>query len=463
MTTASSTDRSKVGASSDALARHEIYWRETESVSPGPPLRQDVHCDICVIGGGYTGLWTAHFLKLADPALDIHIVEADYAGSGASGHNDGFVTPTIGHNLSTLVHRFGAEQAKLAYAVVGRSILELGRFCRKYGVDADYDTSGYLQVATNKAQVALLRRDLRIAERLDSATQPELVEGARLKSTIDSPNIVAAVKGGGALVNPHRLVRGLARVVREQGVHIHEQTPATALHTASGGHRVTTPHGRVTASKLVLATNAYQHLFERFRNKVVPVWSYAAVTEPLSDEQLSRVSWPGREGFVEAMDLIVFGRLTAENRLLIGGGPVSYHYRRDMDVARHIDNPAATRVLRGVLNRYFPSWGDVRFSHTYGGCVAMTRRFVPHVGNLGDDVFYGYGYCGNGIALTHTTGKVLRDLILGRESTYTRLLFVNGNERRVPPEPFMYLGAKGLSALLALQDRYPAFAMKGLT
>lgn len=463
MASASSTDQPVARTVANTSARHEIYWRETEPVTPGPPLREDVHCDVCLIGGGYTALWTAHFLKLAEPDLDIHIVEADYAGAGASGHNDGFVTPTIGHNLSTLVHRFGAEDAKLAYAVVGRSILELAHFCRKYGVDAEYDASGYFQVATTKAQVALLRRDLRTAQRLGSATQLELVEGRQLKNTIDSPNIVAAVKGVGALVNPHRLVRGLARVVGEQGVYIHENTPATALREEPDGHCVTTPYARVTASKVVLATNAYQHLFDGFRDKVVPVWSYAAVTEPLSDEQLSRVTWPGREGFVEAKNLIVFGRLTGENRLLIGGGPVSYHYRRDMDVASHIDNPAATRVLRDVLNRYFPCWQDVKFSHTYGGCVAMTRHFVPHVGKLRDNVFYGYGYCGNGIALTHTTGKILRDLILGRQSTYTRLLFVNGKERPFPPEPLTYLGAKGMSALLALQDRFPTLTMKGLT
>jgi glycine/D-amino acid oxidase-like deaminating enzyme len=462
MATSNWTRQASTVGKNDAAERHEIYWRETEPVIPGPTLRDDVHCDICLIGGGYTSMWTAHFVKLADPSLDIHIVETDYAGAGASGHNDGFVTPTIGHNLTTLVKHFGTEQAQLAYAVVGRSILELGHFCRKYGVDADYETSGYYQVATTDAQAMLLKRDLRTAARLGSSTQLELLEGPRVRDVIDSPAIRAAVKSGGALINPHRLARGLARVVREQGVHIHERTPATALETQPDGYQVSTPHARVKASKVVLGANAYQHSFTRFRNKVIPVWSYAAVTEPLSDEALGQVAWPGREGFVEVGNFIVFGRLTAENRLLIGGGPVSYHFRRDMDVPTHIDNRATTRVLRGVLDRYFPCWRDVRFSHTYGGCVAITRQFVPHVGTLGDNLFYGYGYCGNGIALTHTTGKILRDLILGHQSTYTRLLFVNGKERSFPPEPLTYLGARAMSSLLALQDRYPKLATKGL-
>jgi glycine/D-amino acid oxidase-like deaminating enzyme len=461
MATASPTPTKTTDGSASAPS-HEIYWRETESVAPSSPLHENVTCDICLVGGGYTAMWTAHYLKLADPSLDIHIVEADYAGAGASGHNDGFVTSTIGHDLNALVHRFGAEKAKVAYAVAGRSILEIGRFCRKYDINADYQTSGYFQVATTDAQVALLRRDLRTAQRLDPSTPLELLEGKRIRDSINSPAIRAAIKGGGALINPHRLARGLARVVRQQGIRIHEHTPAGEIISGLDAHRVTTPHAHVTARKVVIATNAYQHQFPQFRRRVAPVWSYAAVTDPLTDEQLRQVNWPGREGFVEARNFIVFGRLTAENRLLFGGGPVAYHWRRNMGVPEHIDSPATTRVLRAVLERYFPRWKDVPFSHAYGGCVGITRHFVPHVGHLGNNIFYGYGYCGNGIAVTHATGKILRDLILGHETTYTRLLFVNGAERSFPPEPLTYLGAKAMTSLLRLQDRFPTRMTKGL-
>ncbi|WP_343577363.1 FAD-dependent oxidoreductase [Mycobacterium sp.] len=442
---------------------HDIYWRTTEPVAPTAPLREDVECDICFVGGGYTAMWAAHFLKIADPSLEIHIVEADYAGAGASGHNDGFITPTIGHDLNTLVKRYGAAKAKVAYAVVGRSILEIGRFCARYGVDADYEPSGYFQVATTDAQVKLLRRDIGSARRLDPDSQLALITGEALQNSIDSPAIRAAIKGSGALINPHRLARGLARVVQEQGVHIHEQTAAQRITSASGTHRVHTPFADVSARKLVLATNAYQHQFSRFRHQVAPVWSYAAVTEPLTDEQLRQVNWPGREGFVEARNFIVFGRLTADNRLLFGGGPVNYHWQRNMDTRKHIDNPSTTQVLREVLHRYFPSWSEVPFSHAYGGCVGITRDFVPHVGHLGNNIYYGYGYCGNGIAVTHTTGRILRDLILGRESTYTGLLFVNGAEPAFPPEPLTYLGSKAKTSFLQLQDRFPKLMTKGLS
>ena len=116
---------------------------------------------------------------------------------------------------------------------------------------------------------------------------------------------------------------------------------------------------------------------------------------------------------------------------------------------------AATATLRGVLARYFPQWRDIPFSHTYGGCVAVTREMVPHVGGTDDGVFHAHGYCGNGISVTHTAAKSLRDLILGRDTAYTNLLFVHGKEKGFPPEPFSYLGGKAVTGALALQDRYP--------
>jgi glycine/D-amino acid oxidase-like deaminating enzyme len=407
-------------------------------------------------------MWTAHFLKLADPSIEIHLVESEYAGAGASGHNDGFVTPTIGHSLHGLVRNFGAERAGVAYGVVGRSILELSRFCRKYEVDAEMERNGYYTVATHAGQVASLKRDLELVGQLGASTALELLSSADAQSKIGSKEIIAAFKVGGALINPHKLARGLARVVREQGVHIHEGSPATYAGRTAAGHVVRTPHGTVTSDTVVFATNAYQHQFTPFRGKVRPVWSYAAVTAPLTEEQLAQVHWPDREGFVEARNFILFGRLTAQNRLLIGGGPAAYYYGRDMSERDHIRNDMVFGHLRAALGRYFPAWRDLPFTHAYGGCVAMTREFVPHVGALGEGAFYGHGYCGNGIALTHCAGKALRDLILGKDSSYTNLLFVNRKERGMPAEPLFYLGSRMLSAALAWQDRHPTVIKRPL-
>lgn len=440
--------------------RHQVYWWETEPVEPTPPLDVPVRADVCVIGAGYTGLWTSHYLKKAEPSLDIHVVEAQYAGSGASGHGDGFITPTIGHNLASFVHAYGTEGAQLAYSVASRSILELQRFAHKHGIDAQIEPTGYLNVAANPGQMRFLERDLDLISKL-GATPPALLNANRARECIGSTAIQGGFKVGGALVNPHRLVRGLSRIVRDQGVHIHEYSPAVRVESSGSRFVVTTPRGQVTADRLLYATNAYQHQFPQFRNMVRPFWSYAVVTEPLTDEQLVQVHWPGREGFVEARNFILFARLTVQNRLLIGGGPAPYYYGRDM-AERHMRNLTATLIFRRMLGRYFPEWCNLRFTNAYGGCLDMTPDLVPHVGALPDGAFYAHGYCGNGVALTNTVGKVLRDLILDIDSTYRGLPFVDEQIKRYPAEPLAWLGVWAKSSWMTVQDHYPRLLCREL-
>lgn len=431
-----------------------VYWRDTEDVAYGPALAGEQLADVCIIGGGYTGLWTAHYLKKAEPGLRIAVLESDYAGSGASGHGDGFMTPTIGHNLTSLIKAYGCERAKLAYTVVGKSILEIQRFAANNGIDAQIEPTGYLNVATNPRQLRTLERDLALIERLGANSLPELLGAREIRARVDSPALLGGFEVGGAMVNPHRLVRGLSRVVRAQGIEIFERSPATSVVKEPNGFRVRTPHGTVSAARVVYATNAYQHRFPELRAMVRPMWSYAIVTEPLTAQQLSRLHWPGREGFVEARNLIAFARLTAHNRLLVGGGPVPYHYGRDMTDGR-MRAHRPRRYLIGLLAKYFPALRDLRVTHAYGGCIDMTPDLVPHVGRLSNGALYAHGYCGNGVAFTNTVGKVMRDLVLDRETTYTDLMFVGSQRRLYPAEPIAWLRAKMHDAEMRIQDGLP--------
>jgi glycine/D-amino acid oxidase-like deaminating enzyme len=431
-----------------------VFWRETEPVTPGPPLRGDVSCDVCIVGGGYTGLWTAYLLKQAQPTLDIHVLEAEYAGAGASGHNDGFVTPTIGHGLHGCVHQFGPRRAADAYAAVGRSIMEISRFCTKNNVHAELERTDLLLVATSPGQERRLRDDLSIAASLGGRNLPRILRDAEAREVIGSAAIRAALPGGGALVNPHKLARGLARVVVEHHAVIHERTRVHGIERLGGRYRVRTGQGMVQAGTVVIATNAYQHVFRPFKPRLLPVWSYAVVTEPLTSRQLGRVHWPNREGFIEGRNFIRFGRLTADNRVLFGGGRAAYRYGRNMH-QRFIRDRRVEASLISAFHGYFPEWKDVPISHSYGGCIAITRDLVPHAGRLPDGTYYAYGYCGNGIAMSHTAGKILRDLILQRDSEYTRLPLVNRREGRFLPEPLSWLAAQTATAVLATQDRYP--------
>ncbi|MBO8202786.1 FAD-dependent oxidoreductase [Streptomyces smyrnaeus] len=434
--------------------KHVVYWHETEPVVPEPPLRENVDCDVAIVGGGYTGLWAAHFLKEAEPALDIRVVEAEYAGHGASGRADGFVTPTIGKDIQALVEQFGKHRALEASQAVGRSVLEIGRFTRRNKIDAEYEANDYLMVATTQAQLRRLRADRELASTLGGRQEPPLLSAAQAQEVIGSPAVLGAMRAGGALVNPFKLARGVARVVKERGVVVHENTPVLRVRPGVRP-QVVTPGGTITADKVIVAANARQFTFQQFRNKTVPLWSYAMVSEPLTDEQLGRIAWAGREGMVEAKTFLTCARFTADNRLLWAGGPAFYFWGRDMR-RRRMNDQRAYRALLQEFGRFFPMWRDLRFTYTYGGVMDITRDYAPHFGALpGGNIFYGYGFNGNGIAATHTGGKVLRDLTLGKDSEFSRLLYVDDAQRSArdfPPEPLLYIGARATARLMEWKE-----------
>ncbi|MFF8386056.1 NAD(P)/FAD-dependent oxidoreductase [Streptomyces kanasensis] len=434
--------------------KHVVYWHDTEKVTVEAPLRESVDCDVCIVGGGFTGLWTAYFLNQAEPALDIRIVEAHHSGYGASGRADGFVTPTIGKDIQALVKEFGLQRALEASQAVGRSILEIGRFARRNRVDAQYEANDYLMVATDAAQLRRLEQDRALAERMGAA-QAEILPGEESRAVIGSPVVLGSMRTGGALVNPFRLARGIARVVREKGVTIHDDSPCLRVEP---GVRptVVTAGGRVTADKVVLATNVHMDAFPPFRRKVIPIWTYAMVSEPLTDAQLGRVNWPGREGLVEAKSLLTCARLTHDNRVMFAGGPAPYYYGRDKR-QRNMNRPEVYREIHREFLRFFPMWDDVEFGYAYGGTADVVRDYAPHFGRLGGgNILYGYGYCGNGIAATHTGGKVLRDLTLGKDTDYSRLLFVDDERRKppasFPPDPVLFAGARAAARLMDWKD-----------
>jgi glycine/D-amino acid oxidase-like deaminating enzyme len=404
---------------------------------------------VCVVGGGYTGLWTAYFLKRSEPALEVAVVERSWAGSGASGHNDGYAMTVLDMSLHHLVEHHGPERAGAAHEAVARSVVEIGEFCSEHDVDAEYELNGFAAIAVNDGHMRRLERDLEAAQRIGADHDYTLAEGDAARAVIGSPVVRGLLREGrGALVNPHRLVRGLARTVEGIGVRIFERSPATSL--VAG--RVETELGAVEAPRIVVATNAYQHSFQQFRSKVLPLWSYALATEPLTDEQRGRVAWEGREGFEDKRNFITIGRWTADGRILWGGRLAPYFYGNDMD-PRHSSNERVFGELRDAWREYFPMWQDVRFTHAYGGCVAITATFLPYVGTLGDGIFYGYGYNGHGVAPSHTIGRALCDLILERDSEYTELLFVNQErEPTLPPEPLRFLGTTLTTKLLDRQD-----------
>jgi glycine/D-amino acid oxidase-like deaminating enzyme len=429
------------------------FWLEADPYVPGPPQAGDVGVDIAIIGGGFTGLWTAYFLLRAQPALKVAVIEREVVGYGASGRNGGFAMTLLSRSLHDLVQTFGTEPARAAHEAVVRSIDAIGQFCAAYKVTCDYEKNGFIGVALDDSQVPRIEADQRAAETL-GITGVRYLPGEELRRQIQSPLLRCGLEEQAcALLNPAKLVRGLARVVRQQSGIIYEQTPVEVIDTAGEKVSVRTLHGTVRADKVVLATNAYSVQFPEFRRAVVPLYSYIALTEPLSEAQWASVGWQGRQGLEDKRTYIHYFRPTADGRILMGGEDAPYYYGSGIE-PQHDRNPRVFALLQRDLKAIYPQLAGVRFTHQWGGPVGVTVRFVPTFGTLhGGRLLYGFGYCGHGVGPTHLGGQILRDLVLGRQSDLTDLCFVREQAVPFPREPLRYLAMNLVRRSLLAQDR----------
>lgn len=449
-----STNILRVANLPQRVHRGRVFWQDTTPVVTTPPLEGSDRCDVCIVGGGYAGLWTAHFLEQADSSLDVRVVEAEWAGFGASGRNAGHATSALDLSLHHLVSRYGPERAGRAHHALARSVAEIGEFCRRHGVDADYERTGFLYVATNPAQRARLERDAAAAHLIGAGRRFQHVEGEPAREILGAPSIQAVLnEQDAALLNPLKLARGLADTVRRRGVRLYEHTRVRRIDTEQGLACVQTDRGRLHAEHVVIATNADQRPFGALRHAVRPVWGYMMASEPLSAAQRDRLRWPGRQGFIDRRNLYTCGRLTADGRVLWGGRIARHVYGRAPGMgAMHREDDFAR--LREAFDDFFPMWRDVAFTHRYGGWIGVTRSMLPAVGRLDGRVTYAFGWNGQGVVATHAAAQALRDLVLGRESEHTQLLFVNGPRPDVKaPELVKYLMTRAAIELARRQDR----------
>ncbi|MCK6556082.1 FAD-binding oxidoreductase [Candidatus Binatia bacterium] len=429
------------------------FWLEADPYTASPPLAGDVTVDIAIVGGGFTGLWTAYFLLRAQPSLKVAVIEAEVVGYGASGRNGGFAMTLLGPTLHQFVTAFGVESARNAHAAVARSVDDIGRFCTEHSVDCDYRKTGFIGAALDDSQVPRVEADVRAAETL-GLTDVRFIPGDELRREIQSPLYRCGLEEKtGALVNPARLARGLARVVRQLTGVVYEQTPVEGIERGTDAMRIRTRHGVVVADKVVLATNAYSGRFPEFRRLFIPLYSYIVLTEPLSEAQWASIGWQGRQGMEDKRTYIHYYRPTADGRILMGGEDAPYFFGSHVDPA-HDRNPALFDRLRRDLLSIYPQLAGIRFTHAWGGPIAVTSRFVPTFGRVQDGrVVYGFGYSGHGVAPSHTGGQILRDLVLDRQSELTDLCFVRSRPVPFPPEPLRWAGVHLARRSLLRQDR----------
>jgi glycine/D-amino acid oxidase-like deaminating enzyme len=409
--------------------------------------------DLLVVGGGFTGLWTALLAKEEDPERDVVLLEADRIGHAATGRNGGFVAASLTHGFLNGLDRFPEELDTLDR--LGQENLDqIEATIARYGIACDWRRSGGLDVAVAPWQA----QDLAEAAELmrEHGHDVELLDGEQTRARVNSPTYVAGLLDARsvALVDPARLAWGLARACEAAGVRIFEGTPADDLSSGPTAVRVTTPFGSVEARRVALATNAFRPLLRRISAYIVPVYDYVLMTEPLSAAQKAAIGWANGEGIGDAGNQFHYYRMSDDDRILWGGYDAVYYFGSKVR-AEYDQRPETFAALADHFFATFPQLEGLRFTHAWGGAIDTCSRFSAFWGTAhGDRVAYVAGYTGLGVGATRFGARVMLDLLDGRDTERTRLRMVRTKPLPFPPEPLRFAGIELTRRSIAAADRH---------
>ncbi|MFJ9418261.1 NAD(P)/FAD-dependent oxidoreductase [Streptomyces sp. NPDC101227] len=405
-----------------------------------PALVGDETCDLLVVGGGYSGLWTALIAKERDPQRDVVLIEGAEVGWAASGRNGGFCAASLTHGLGNGMARWPGELAKLEDLGI-KNLDAIEHAVARYNIDCDFERTGEIDIATEQYQVAELKEAAKDAADL-GLTRHRFLDRDELRAEIDSPTFRAGLwdRDGVAMLNPAKLAWGLKQACLGFGVRIYERTRATGLSSEGMGMAVRTPYGRIFARHVALGTNAFPSLVKRVRPYIVPVYDHALMTEPLSDEQLAAIGWKNRQGLSDSNNHFHYFRITADNRILWGGYDIVYRYGGGVR-AEYDQHPATYEKLARHFFRCFPQLEGLRFTNAWGGAIDTCARFSAFFGTAyAGRVAYAAGYTGLGVGATRFGADVMLDLLAGERTERTELEMVRSKPLPFPPEPLRWAG-----------------------
>lgn len=428
----------------------DVLWLDTYGpYQPETPLEGDLSVDVAIIGGGFTGLVTAYELCRSDPGLRVAVLEAREIGYGASGRNGSFGMTVVGLGIGVTAMLRGKAFLKDAHAYMERAVDRMSELIESEGLDCEYRRPGFLRAATTPGYVKRIQHDVELIQSLgfEGITW---IGSEELRARVNSPRYLGAMwEPRLVLVHPVKLVREEKRLAMKVGAEVYENTPVLEI-TSKPTFTLKTPSGKVVAQKLVFAANAYSHLIPQLRRKQIPAFTYMIATEPLAQDRLEPIGWQGREGVEDARNLIHYYRLTLDNRLVIGGGPVGLTFANDLDGD---DNEQAWEHLQAHVELLFPSLKGARITHRWGGPFSVTLNLTPAIGYLGDKrAVYSLGCIGHGVSMSHLNAQTLRDLLLERDSDLLECPFINPRIIPWPPEPLRMILAQGIRGYLRIED-----------
>ncbi len=436
----------------DERYRQRSLWLDgvPSHLSPRPHLPGDASCDVAIVGAGFTGLWTAYYLKTVAPELDVAIVEREIAGFGASGRNGGTVGGGLSGNPRVYARHHDAGLVRKAERLTYQAVDDIAQVVEKEGIDCGWKKGGWLRVAVTPAQRE--RIDGFIEEKRRWGAEPEdwrLLERDEVERHVRMPGALAGLfTPHAARVDPGRFVRGLADAVERLGVAVYEKTAAVRIEPG----RVVTPHGIVRARHVVRATEAFTVQLPGERRRFLPLYSLMIATEPLSPEVWSSIGLEDRETIADLGHLFFYGQRTTDDRLALGGRAAPYRFGAPLDERYERQPEVAQRLTRAIAER-FPAAAGAKITHHWGGAIAVPRdwcmsaRYDPSTG-----MGWAGGYSGGGVLSAHLAGRVMADLVLRRTTDLTGLPWVGHRTRLWEHEPLRLIACRSIVAVQRSAD-----------
>lgn len=424
------------------------WWQQVEVPAARPELPGALAADVAIVGAGFTGLWTAYYLKRERPELRVVIIEQRHAGYGASGRNGGWLTNAITGGREQYVDEHGRDAAERFQLAMNATVDEVIRVAAAEGIDADIQKGGEFNVAYTPAQEARIRAFAE-SEQTWRSTDLQLLEAAEATAKINVANTRAAVwHPHSARIQPAKLVKGLAEAVERLGVEIYENTRAVEITPGS----VRTTHGVVTADVVVRATEGFTAGLKGLKRLWLPMNSSLIATEPLDAAVWEELRWDQGEVLGDFAHVYMYAQRTADDRIAIGGRGVPYKWGSGVDLDG--ETPAVTaKTLAAIMHRFFPATAGAEIEHLWSGVLGVPRDWAATVGlDRATGLAWAGGYVGTGVTTTNLAGRTLTDLILGNETELTELPWVGHQVRKWEPEPLRWIATKGLYAAYGVAD-----------
>lgn len=433
---------------------HVAFWyAETGLPARRAALPGDLDADVCIIGAGYTGLWTAFYLNRADPDLEIVILEREFAGFGGSGRNGGWLSGGFSWSHRRYAASSGEPAVREMVKAMNGTVDEVIAVAEAEGIDADILRTDELMIATNPAQQARMLAEIDERRRWGEEDRVFHLDGDALAARLRIPGALGALGVRNvARIQPAKLVRGLAAAVERRGIRIHE---GTAVERITPGAAITAG-GRVRAPVILRCTEGFTAGLHGLRREWLPLNSAQIVTPPLPQEVWDEIGWQRYEIVGDFANSYCYCQRTADGRLVVGGRGVPYRFASHTDHEGAPDNETIRRLF-AILKRHFPRAAPFGIAHAWCGVLGVPRDWCATVGfDPASGLGWAGGYVGTGVSTSNLAGRTLAELVSGKAGALSRLPWVNRRVRRWEPEPLRWIGLRGMYALLDAADRREA-------